>query len=124
MVSDSLGHLARDEMLDAAARFGISGIEFNAANWTSALHLNIGEMLSSAGERKNLLTAVKLRGLEISALNANGNQLHPTQGNQQSATLYDTVKLAGALGVKTVVCMSGLPEGIAGDKMPILILHI
>jgi sugar phosphate isomerase/epimerase len=118
MVSDSLGHLSRDEMLDTAARFGISGIEFNAANWTSAPHLNLGELLSSAGERKNLLTALKSRGLELTALNANGNQLHPTEGAKQSEALYDTIRLAGAIGIETVVCMSGLPEGIAGDKMP------
>jgi sugar phosphate isomerase/epimerase len=118
MVSDSLGHLSRDEMLDTAARFGISGIEFNAANWTSAPHLNLGELLSSAGERKNLLTALKSRGLELIALNANGNQLHPTEGAKQSEALYDTIRLAGAIGIETVVCMSGLPEGIAGDKMP------
>ncbi len=118
MVSDSLGHLTRDEMLDTAARLGIAGIEFNAANWTSAPHFDVLELLSSAGERKNLFTAVKSRGLEISALNANGNQLHPTEGSRQSIALYDTIKLAGALGVETVVCMSGLPEGIEGDKMP------
>jgi sugar phosphate isomerase/epimerase len=118
MVTDSLSHLSRDEMLDTAARFGILGVEFNAANWTSAPHINLSEMLSSATQRKNLLHAVKTRGLEISALNANGNQLHPTEGAKQSQALYDTITLAGALGVPTVVCMSGLPEGIAGDKMP------
>jgi sugar phosphate isomerase/epimerase len=118
MVTDSLSHLTRDEMLDTAARLGIPGIEFNAANWTSAPHFNLSELLSNAGERKKLLTDVKSRGLEISALNANGNQLHPTEGAKQSEALFDTIKLAGLLGVKTVVCMSGLPEGIAGDKMP------
>ncbi len=118
MVSDSLGHLSRGEMLDTAARLGIKGVEFNAANWTSAPHLNLDEMLSSSAERKSLLTAVKSRGIDIIALNANGNQLHPTEGDKQSGALYDTIKLAGALGVETVVCMSGLPEGAQGDKMP------
>ena len=118
LVTDSLGHLPRDEMLDTAQRLGIEGVEFNAANWTSAPHMNLKGLLGSAPERRDLLTAVKTRGLDIIALNANGNQLHPTEGEKQSEALYDTIRLAGAIGVETVVLMSGLPEGAPGDKMP------
>ena len=118
LVTDSLGHLPRDEMLDTAQRLGIEGVEFNAANWTSAPHINLKGLLGSAPERRDLLTAVKARGLDIIALNANGNQLHPTEGETQSEALYDTIRLAGAIGVETVVLMSGLPEGAPGDKMP------
>jgi sugar phosphate isomerase/epimerase len=118
MVTDSLGHLSFDEMLDTAARLGIQGVEFNAANWTSAPHLNLKSLLGSASARQAFAAAVKQHGLEIIALNANGNQLHPTEGDKQSQALHDTIKLAGELGVETVVLMSGLPEGAAGDKMP------
>ena len=44
--------------------------------------------------------------------------MHPTDGKRQSDALYDTIRLAGALGVETVVLMSGLPEGAKGDSMP------
>jgi sugar phosphate isomerase/epimerase len=118
IVSDSLGHLSREAMLDFAAKLGIEGVELNAANWTSAPHLDLKRTLESVDERKNLLAAAKSRGLEIMALNANGNQLHPTDGERQSEALYDTIRLANALGVETVVCMSGLPEGAKGDKTP------
>jgi sugar phosphate isomerase/epimerase len=118
MVSDSLGHLSCDDMLDTAARLGIKGIEFNAANWTSAPHLNIKTLLGSAAERSDFLTSVKQRDLEIIALNANGNQLHPMEGGTQSEALHDTIRLAGSIGVETVVLMSGLPEGTPGDKVP------
>jgi sugar phosphate isomerase/epimerase len=118
MVTDSLGHLSFTEMLDTAASLGIKGVEFNAANWTSAPHINMKELLSAADARQEFITAIEQRGLEIIALNANGNQLHPTEGAKQSEALYDTIRLAGSLGVETVVLMSGLPEGCAGDKMP------
>jgi sugar phosphate isomerase/epimerase len=118
MVTDSLGHLSFEDMLDTVTRFGIKGVEFNAANWTSAPHMNLKELLSGAGARGDFLTAVKNRGLELIALNANGNQLHPTDGARQSEGLYDTIRLAGAFGVETVVLMSGLPEGTKGDTMP------
>jgi sugar phosphate isomerase/epimerase len=118
MVTDSLGHLSLDEMLDTTARLGIQGVEFNAANWTSAPHFNLQRLLDSSAERRDLLTSVKSRGLDIIALNANGNQLHPTEGDAQSNALHDTIRVAGTLGIETVVLMSGLPEGAAGDKMP------
>jgi sugar phosphate isomerase/epimerase len=118
MVTDSLGHLSLEDMLDTAARLGIKGVEFNAANWTSAPHFNLQALLSSSAERRDFLTSLKSRGLDIIALNANGNQLHPTDGEKQSTALHDTIRAAGLLGIETVVLMSGLPEGAAGDKMP------
>jgi sugar phosphate isomerase/epimerase len=118
MVSDSLGHLSSDDMLNTAAKLGIQGVEFNAANWTSAPHLNLKSLLSDVSARKTFVAAVKQRNLEIIAHNANGNQLHPTEDDKQSDALHDTIRLAGELGVETVVLMSGLPEGTAGDKMP------
>jgi sugar phosphate isomerase/epimerase len=118
LVTDSLGHLSLDDMLDTAARLGIKGVEFNAANWTSAPHMDLKALLNAPAERRNLLNSVTSRGLEIIALNANGNQLHPTEGDRQSKALHDTIRLAGSLGIETVVLMSGLPEGALGDKMP------
>jgi sugar phosphate isomerase/epimerase len=118
MVTDSLGHFSFDAMLDTAAKLGIRGVEFNAANWTSAPHLNLKSLLGSASARKTFAAAVKQRDLDIIALNANGNQLHPTEGDKQSEALHDTIRLAGELGVDNVVLMSGLPEGAPGDKMP------
>ena len=118
MVTDSLGHLGFDKMLETAAGLGIQGVEFNAANWTSAPHMKIGDLLASTTACRTMQAAVKSHGLEIIALNANGNQLHPTEGDKQSTALHDTIRLAGLLGVETVVLMSGLPEGAPGDKMP------
>ncbi len=118
MVTDSLGHLSFEAMLDSAAELDIRGLEFNAANWTSAPHLDLKQLVRSAPARKAFVDAIVSRGLELIALNANGNQLHPTDGARQSADLHDTIRLAGALGVDSVVLMSGLPEGADGDTMP------
>ena len=118
MVSDSLGHLSFGEMLDTAKRLGVEGVELNACNWTSAPHMNLAELLKDGGARKAWQGEIKARGLELIALNANGNQLHPTDGKRQSDALYDTIRIAGLLGVETVVLMSGLPEGAKGDVMP------
>lgn len=118
LVTDSLAHLGFDEMLDTAAEIGIEGVELNTSNWSTAPHCDLAGLLASAAKRAALLDAVNGRGLELCALNANGNQLHPTDGERQSKNLYDTISLAGELGVPTVVCMSGLPGGTPGDVTP------
>ena len=118
MVSDSLGSYGFDDMLDTAKKFGIEGVEINSANWTAASHCDLAGLLKSAPKRKEFLKAFATRGLELIALNANGNQLHPTEGEKQSKGLDDTIALAGELGVKTVVLMSGLPAGAPKDSTP------
>jgi sugar phosphate isomerase/epimerase len=118
LVTDSVAHLPFEQMLDTAAELGIQGIELNTSNWSSGVHCDLGGLLTSEHKRRELLDAVASRGLELYALNANGNQLHPVDGERQSKNLYDTVTLAGLLGVPTVVCMSGLPGGAPGDVAP------
>ncbi len=118
MVADSLAHLGFNEMLDASAELGLSGIEVATGNWSSAPHCDLAKLLGDTGARTAFAKAFADRGLELFALNANGNQLHPTDGARQSGVLHDTIRLAGLLGVETIVCMSGLPGGGPGEKTP------
>lgn len=118
LVTDSLADLTFEEMLDTAAELGLEGIELNTCNWSTAPHVDLQQLLDSAPERKALLDSIAARGLDLFALNANGNQLHPTDGERQSKNLYDTVTLAAELGVPTVVAMSGLPGGAPRDVTP------
>ncbi len=56
MVSDSLGHLPFEEMLDRAASLGVEGIEVNAANWTAAPHIDRAGLLADARPGRAALT--------------------------------------------------------------------
>ena len=116
-VSDSLGAMPFEELLDTAARLGVSGVEVNTGGWSTAPHFDLAAMKESAAARKAFLAAFEARGLEVIALNANGNPVHPTQP-EQGACLKDTIRVAGAMGVGTVCTMSGLPAGCADDTMP------
>jgi sugar phosphate isomerase/epimerase len=118
IVSDSLSHLPFAKLLDTARDLGLDGVEVNSGNWSSAPHCDLARLIEDSGARAAFLEAFRSRGLELIALNANGNQLHPTDGARQSACLHDTIKLAGQLGVDTVCCMSGLPAGGLEDKVP------
>ena len=114
----ALGLMTAAAIMALSATAAFAGLEFNACNWTSAPHFNLPGLVKDAGPRKSLLADLKARNLELMALNANGNQLHPLDGKRQSDDLYDTIRVAGDLGVKTVVCMSSLPGGAAGEKLP------
>lgn len=116
-VSDSLGSLSFDEVLDNAARIGVDGVEVNTGGWSTAPHFDLERMKSSADARRAFLKAFETRGLDVISLNANGNPVHPTDG-KQGRCLKDTIRLAGELGIKTVCTMSGLPAGASGDTMP------
>ncbi len=116
-VSDSLGGLTFDEMLDQAARLGVEGVEVNTCGWSTGPHFDMAAMKSSASARRAFAGAFAARGLEIIALNANGNPTHPTEP-QQAEGLRDTIRIAGELGLKTVCTMSGLPAGRPGDLIP------
>ncbi|GLR67120.1 hypothetical protein GCM10010909_18010 [Acidocella aquatica] len=116
-VSDSLGGMKFEEVLDSAVRMGASGVEVNTGGWSTAPHFDMAAIKKSAEARSNFLNAFRSRGLDVISLNANGNPLHPTDP-KQAECLKDTIRVAGGMGIKTVCTMSGLPAGCAGDKLP------
>lgn len=112
LVTDSLGHLDRASMLDAAANMGIEALEIGCGAWSKAPHLDLGAMLASETERRALLAAIERHGMELVALNASGNPLHPgASGTEHRRVAEDTIRLAPKLGVRRVVMMSGCPGG-------------
>lgn len=112
LVTDSLGHLDRESMLDAARAMGIEALEIGCGAWSSAPHLDLDAMLNSDTERRALLAAIERRGLELVALNCSGNPLHPgPSGTAHRSVAQRTIRLARLLGVKRVVMMSGCPGG-------------
>ncbi len=115
-VSDSLGGRSFTKMLDAAVVLGVQGVEVNTGGWSAAPHFDMADM-QHASNQKAFRKAFTDRNLQIIALNANGNPLHPTDP-RGSACLKDTLRIAGAMGITTVCTMSGLPAGAAGDSMP------
>lgn len=116
-VSDSLGGMSFEALLDNAARLGVSGVEVNTGGWSTAPHFDLQKMKASTDARRDFSKAFESRGLEVISLNANGNPLHPTQP-EQGECLKATIRVAGDMGIKTICTMSGLPAGREGDLMP------
>lgn len=117
--TDGLGYMPFEQMLDTLAELGYESVEIACGNWSKAPHIDLDKMLESAGARKYFLDAIHARGLELEALNCSGNQLAPNEeGHQHQEVVEKTFKLAGLLGVKHIVMMSGCPGGSPADTTP------
>jgi sugar phosphate isomerase/epimerase len=124
LVTDILGCMSFEEMLDTCVENGVESLELGCGNWSKAPHVNLDLLLDSSVQREKFLDAIKSRGLEIAALNCSGNQLEPTEeGEAHKEVVEKTFQLAGFLGVETVVMMSGCPSGGPNDVTPNWLTH-
>jgi sugar phosphate isomerase/epimerase len=117
LVTDILGYMSFEEMLDTCVENGIETLELGCGNWSKAPHVNLDLLLESSLERENFLDAIKSRGLEIAALNCS------EEGDAHKAVVEKTFRLAGLLGVETIVMMSGCPSGGPNDVTPNWLTH-
>ena len=119
LCTDVLGNLSFTEMLDKVKSYGINAVEMTAGGWAACPHVKTAELLADENKLAAFKAELDKRGMEIAALNCSGNPLAPgAMGEQHTKTSYQTVELAGKLGVKKIVMMSGLPGGAPGDKTP------
>ena len=118
LYTDSVAALSFEAALDLAARIGCGSIEIAGGGQSSAPHLRLQELLGDRRKRIAFVDAFATRGLRIAALNCSAWPLHPVRGDEQKAIIRDTIRLAGELGVETVVSMSGTPgDGPAGSTI-------
>ena len=115
LVTDSLAHLPLETLLPTVSGLGVTMVEFGCGNWSPAPHLRLDAMLDSPAMRTEFLAKLQAHDLTISALNCSGNPLLPgTAGEESRAVTSKTIHLAGLMGVRRVVMMSGCP-GAPGD---------
>jgi len=109
LYTDSVADLSFEAALDLAAEVGCRSIEIAGGGQSRAPHLRLGELLGDPARRRAFADAFRSRGLTIAALNCSAWPLHPVHGGEQEQIIRDTIRLAGELGVETVVSMSGTP---------------
>jgi len=109
LYTDSVADLSFEGALDLAAAIGCGSIEIAAGGQSSAPHMRLAELLGDRRKRIAFADAFATRGLRIAALNCSAWPLHPVLGPAHEAIVRDTIRLAGELGVETVVSMSGTP---------------
>ena len=108
------------EALDTLASLGLTSVEVNSGGFIPSPHCPVESLLASQAARDAYLAEFSSRGLELTGLNCNGNPLSPRPGTglKHADDLRRTIKLAGLLGVKRVVTMSGLPGSDATALYP------
>ncbi len=111
LFTDGLRSLPFGSLLDWCAEHGVETLEFGTGNFSPAPHCDLAGLLSSDAARDEWLGAIHGHGLAVSALNCSGNVLDPARERRETSVrvLHDTFRLALALGIDTVVVMSGCP---------------
>lgn len=66
-VSDSLGGMSLEAMLDNAARMGVSGVEVNTCGWSTAPHFDLKGLLGNRQAQLAYQDAFESRGWRSSA---------------------------------------------------------
>jgi sugar phosphate isomerase/epimerase len=114
-----------DEALEVIAGLGLTSIEVNAGGFVAAPHIHVDALLSSDRARREYLARIADSGVELTALNCNGNPLHPdvAVGSKHAADLFKAIELAGLLGIRDVITMSGQPNAHAGGTAPTWIVE-
>ena len=109
-----LHDLPLGEALQIIADLGLTSAEINSGGFLPPVHLPIEQLRSSADAREEYLAEFSTRGLTLTALNVNGNPLHPVPGFPHARDLVESIEIAALLGVKRVVTMSGTPAANSG----------
>lgn len=109
-----------EESLSIITGLGVHTVEMGAGGYPGKAHCNPEELLADKAKFNAFVDTFKKYDVEICALAAHGNPLHP---DAKTAAAYDAdlknaVLLAEKLGIDTVVCFSGCPGDSEGSKYP------
>jgi sugar phosphate isomerase/epimerase len=106
------------DALDVIAALGLDGAEINVGGFLPPVHLPLEDIMSSDVRRDEYLAEFTERGIAITALNCNGNPLHPDPAVHHGAELVSAIDVAARLGVDRIVTMSGSPANTVGGARP------
>ncbi|CAM02185.1 sugar phosphate isomerase/epimerase [Saccharopolyspora erythraea NRRL 2338] len=109
-----------EDALDFLKANGLTSVEVNTGGFIPAPHCPVDLLLSSEQARADYLETFASRGMELTGLNCNGNPLNPLPGvgPKHASDVRRTIELAGLLGVRNVVTMSGTPGSDPDAKYP------
>jgi sugar phosphate isomerase/epimerase len=108
------------EALQVIRELGLDSAEINSGGFVPSPHLPISAIRASQDARDEYLGLFDTAGVTLTALNCNGNPLHPDPEvrDKHGQDVIDSIELAALLGVKRVVTMSGLPGTNAAGTLP------
>lgn len=120
-----LHDLSLTEALELLRKLNLDSIEVNAGGFLAAPHIPVDALAASARARDEYLARIADSEVELTALNVNGNPLHPDVevSSKHARDLRNAIEVAGKLGVRNVVAMSGQPGAHPGGRSPAWIVE-
>src|SRR4029450_3909611 len=108
------------EALEVLKGNGLTSVEVNTGGFIPSPHCHVDLLLSSEQARADYLGEFSSRGMELTGLNCNSNPLNPLPGvgPKHADDMRRSIELAGLLGVKNIVTMSGTPGSDPDAKYP------
>jgi sugar phosphate isomerase/epimerase len=109
-----------EEAVGILAGMGLDSAEINSGGFLPPVHIPDAVLAGDRGAIDEYLGIFADKGVELTALNCNGNPLHadPEVSEPHAEGLRRSIALAAALGVKRIVTMSGLPGTDAAATLP------
>src|SRR5947209_4506076 len=92
------------DALKILADLGLDSAEINSGGFIGAPHLPIGDIRASSTAREDYLGLFAAENITLTALNCNGNPLHPDRAvrDKHSQDILDAIEIASLLGVKRI----------------------
>jgi sugar phosphate isomerase/epimerase len=108
------------EALAVLSGLGLESAEINSGGFVPEPHLPVADLLAGEQARQDYLGVFAEHGMTLTALNCNGNPLHPHPAvrEKHAADILRSLELAALLGVGRVVTMSGTPAASATGTNP------
>lgn len=106
------------EVLRILKDMGLNSAEINSGGFLPPVHIPMEDIKKSAAARQDYLGIFEDAGVDLTALNCNGNPLHPDPDVHHNVQLKESIEAAGLLGIKRVVTMSGTPGTGPEAKLP------
>ena len=113
------------EALDVLKDTGLTGAEVNVGGFIPSPHCPVDALLASSTAREEYLGVFKDKAMTLSGLNTSGNPTSPlpNEGLKHAEDIRATIRLAGLLGVKEIVTMSGTPGTDPSAKYPTWVVN-
>lgn len=113
------------EALDILKHNGLTGAEVNVGGFIPSPHAPVDLLIGSQTAREDYLGIFADHGMRLAGFNTSGNPLSPLPdvGPRHTYDLIRAIELAGKLGVKEIVCMSGTPGSDPGAQYPCWVVN-
>lgn len=108
------------EMLEYLASRGVNAVELGCGGFPGTAHADAKELVKNPKKAAEYKKIADDLGIEIAALSAHGNMVHPDKAAAESfrADFECAVRLAAMWGVERVVTFSGCPGDCPDSRYP------